>query len=689
MALILTYQDGQTGLTARKLRDGRVLWFQPFKASGLGSPVVMGEYAFVPLADAEGTILEISLATGERVGQIQTGRPLGGSLALRPGTGLLYVPADAESIYVWNIDHRNADGERHSPAFVGVMTTGHPAGSLLNAPLFSNPDPESIGPKHLLLCQSDGLERMKLRAFPLTEGDAPASVSAVAEIPLRGWTTYSPRGDGEKLAMATDQGDFGLFGLGLTGNKDLPLFILSAPSEVRANSGRPARGQVVAVEEGAVWLLTQGRLRKMQFGVNGSAGLQLVPRGEPLFLGEAIQEPQTNLLGDTIVVATQSGSSCRATALDGETGQVRWQRELGLLPKGDPLEVGNELLLLDQAGGIYRLDPTQLASEEQTSWRVDERWLLSSPLPGQFTPVSSLIAGPDQSAFVLLAGQTDKGTSLLLRRYASGRVDEQIVPAPALPIGTPILMGNKLVIPLTNGYLYRLSIPEGRILEEGPSWRSERATGTCYLAPLNENELIVSDGGKSLVRWRWEAQSKLFESRGRITLSDAVAATPVVLPGELSRFALGDAKGNLTLWDGKQFAPPPVRRWTADEKAHYPPGAIREGLRLIPQEGSTPRIGMIKNNQLVAIGLDGDPWLGPIASRGLEGSWIQKGNLIWLADRSGHVQVLDALTGRPSGEDYQLPSSFSLSSTPTPLSKNRLLLPLSDGTIAISTVGKK
>ena len=56
-------------------------------------------------------------------------------------------------------------------------------------------------------------------------------------------------------------------------------------------------------------------------------------------------------------------SSCLATCVDDETGDVRWQRQLGLVCARSPLALpvgkGPPLFLaLDQGGALFSIDPT-------------------------------------------------------------------------------------------------------------------------------------------------------------------------------------------------------------------------------------------------------------------------------------------------------------------------------------------
>jgi predicted Zn finger-like uncharacterized protein len=687
LVLIASNTGNQFGITARGARDGRPLWHQSLAVPCQGPPAVVGPNAYVSLGDPAGTILEVSLATGEIIGRIALGRPLGPTVVARPGTGTLYVPADARAVYVFNVYHQDADGRRLEPVLLGVMNTGHPRGSLRGVPVFSNPDPNEPGPKYLVLGQADGLDTMKLRAFRLPEGPdgRPVPDAEVKEIPIPGWASFPPHCDGEKVAVVTDQGQFGLYGLALNGNPaDDQLFAFpSQPNN--AGDKRPSRGQVVAAEEGTFWILAGGELRRFRFGVNQREGVRLIPHGDPIPAGEPLQNPQVNARCDTFVVVTQEGMTCRATAVDSRSGEIVWRRDLGLMAKGDPLRTGDSVLVLDQAGGFYRIDTSKLTRRD-VAWLVDENWLVAQPARG-YTAVTGLIPGPDGSAVAVLVGDPVK-RQLLIRRLAGNAVEDHAFTDKPPPAGQPIVSGTMLLLPLADGIIYRLDLSNPKApLEAGPPWRGERlpVNSVCYLAAISDNEFFATDGARTVVRRRWPPRDKYFDSPGKLRFVDPPAAAPVVLSGSPPWLIVADGQGRLTMVDGNKLALPALKTWRPGANNDLPAGPVTDGLRPEKAADGSVRIAYTVGGRLVWLPPDAESaeWVGPAPVKALEGRPVLDGNRLLLTDRAGVVRVADARTGKLTGEEFRLTGSHAFAAAAVPVGANRILVPLADGTVVL------
>src|SRR5581483_3805543 len=102
------------------------------------------------------------------------------------------------------------------------------AGSLRGEPIVVSADEGLAMPRYLVLGQADGLEAMTLRAFRLL--DAATESPPPAEVRLPGWSWFPPYHDPETIALVTDAGAIGLFGIEQRGDADPPLFPLLGPA---------------------------------------------------------------------------------------------------------------------------------------------------------------------------------------------------------------------------------------------------------------------------------------------------------------------------------------------------------------------------------------------------------------------------------------------------------------------------
>src|SRR5262249_55998666 len=102
--------------------------------------------------------------------------------------------------------------------------TGHAPGALRGEPIVVSGTEGITVPRYLVLGEADGLGAMRLRAFRLLTD--PTAVASPAEVRLPGWPWFPPYHDPEKLALVTDAGVLGLFGIHQTGTADPPLFPL-------------------------------------------------------------------------------------------------------------------------------------------------------------------------------------------------------------------------------------------------------------------------------------------------------------------------------------------------------------------------------------------------------------------------------------------------------------------------------
>src|SRR5208337_791361 len=256
-----------------------------------------GRAYLVAMADdaEEGCVVEIDIAKGQCLGEFHFGLPLstvGGTR--QEGTDLLFFPAETQFVFVLDAAKR---------MMVGLVGTGHPAGSLRCAPIVaanSLKGPAEYPPHYLILCQADGLDSMRLRPFQLPwpdqwVGKVPRTPDAAQEQQLSGWTWFPPYCDGEKLALATDAGVLRLFGINQLENTDAPLFsLLPQPGgSVPLAGAAPPLGRALVAHgtESDFWVLARGQLQRFRLGlerttVQPSKGIHVAPLWQqPVVLG--------------------------------------------------------------------------------------------------------------------------------------------------------------------------------------------------------------------------------------------------------------------------------------------------------------------------------------------------------------------------------------------------------------------
>src|SRR5205823_3772639 len=223
----------------------------------------------------------------------------------------------------------------------------------------------------------------------------------------------------------------------------------------------------------------------------------------------------------TLVLVTQplDRQSCLATAVDDETGEVLWQRQLGMVCQGEPLALRPDdksepvLVGLDQGGTLFTLDPTRFPRGAGAQWQSGgQKVYLAGPVAENPAMPPQLVPGPDgRSAYEVAASGT--GGQAVVRRvsFREGerlpKVEEWKVELPAPPAGTPTVAGGQLVLPLADGNLHRLSLPAGRPAEliGGPTWRAGRADARArgHVVAVGGDRFLTTDGLRGLLCYDW------------------------------------------------------------------------------------------------------------------------------------------------------------------------------------------
>jgi outer membrane protein assembly factor BamB len=697
--------------------DGNALWEYPVGQPVLGRPVIIEQRAY--LADYSGWVHEIELSRGQLLGRWYLGQPLTCGGAREEGTSRIYFPADDSCIYVLDVNPK-------SRRCVTILYDGHPSGSLRSEPVIIPPE-GNAAPGFLILNQASGLDAMRLHVFELPLQDRHASpLDLKSAAGFAGWTWFEPKQDGEKLAVLSDAGRLGLFGIHQLGNNDPPLFPLlrsgeldltaflhapGAPGKGRETSRERGRSLVVHMRSDDLWVLANGRYQQLHLRLNPTAGPQAVPGWKtPLVLGSPLHEPQRfeDRNGySTFYLVTQAldQQTSLATAVD-EQGKIKWQRQLGLVCQGEPIALTPPgggppvLLTLDQGGGLFALDPLQ-PHQLRSGGQALKPALAENPL----VPPRLLLAADGSSAYEIAV--PSDGQELVVRhiKWAAGgrqlNVEEErkvslLAPAGGVltPIGPPTVTESQLLIPMTDGSVRGVTLSDEKWkLATGPEWRQGHPPVSApYILGLGQDRFLTTNGnrGLSVVEWPpgknqdWQRLPRGGDPL--VPLEYLVAAPPVLLPdaqNQPARVAVADSAGILRLYTVPQNGSlQPGLTW--ELKGNLTAGPF---VQAVP--GGSWRIGcVLDRRRLVWI----DPakaeplWTYPTDGPAIIGQpqWIE--DMLVVALQSGHYVGIDPNSGQAKGPGYTLRTSAAPAATPMSFGAGRMFTPLSDGTALLLSI---
>jgi outer membrane protein assembly factor BamB len=669
--MVLVLSSDTSTMTARDVLTGEERWRRELQAPCLGRPVVVGPNVYVPTYD--GKIHEIDRVSGQLLGWYQVSSALTVGGTHQEGTELVYFPADSLVVYVLDVKKHQC---------VGILQSGHASGSLRGAPLIISPDLADPNPAvaaerphYLVLNEADGLSAMKLKAYPLPIENVALVPPLEPVMRIRGWSWFEPHCDGEKIALATDLGEFGLFGINQRLNRDTPLFRL-LPEEGKPNSKAQdrqlGRAQVVHAEESDFWILLGGRLKRWQLVIDREKGLRIKERWQlPLRLGSPLHSGQVSENRDTLFVVTRSANQqgCLAIAVDSETGQIRWQRRLGMVCRGDPLVISDKVLAQDREGGLFLFDPARdITTKEE--WRIGGQ-LLSPPVQDAENRLSHLLLGSDsQSACAVISARN--GRQVLIRRIEIGKpmMSKTFLLPPAVHLaGTPAVGPDHLILPLSDGSLLWQGL-DGKD-RQGGKWLGSRVGQNAegHVVYIGPDEFLTTDGNRGWTRWRWPDNEGTKEVKSG-ELADRIVATPILL-SQRRQACFADSAGTVWLFQLPEMTP--VRQWAVG-------GKITSGPYLFGD-----RIGCVVDQRRLV-------WMDPGRQQFLEYSTSGEaivghpqlaGGMLVVADLSGQIIGVDPATGKLLGRGYSIKSSVALAATPVAFGAAQLFVPLTDGTILL------
>jgi outer membrane protein assembly factor BamB len=662
--LLLVLSSDQRSLSAVLAETGETLWQTPLSGACLGAPVLVDRQVLV--ATVAGRIDEIEIAEGRRLGSYHVGQPLTLGGVHQPGTPLVYFPADDFCLYVFDITKRTC---------TNILYTRHPAGSLRGLPILARGGKRDL----LLLSQAPAPGRAEIKpyALPIEQAEQKPIEPMLAVAGL----SASPWHDANRLAVLSETGLLSLWGFRQKGTRD-PLLFPFLKQDFPLDTGAPGRCQIVHADAENLWTLTRGRLQRVETAFDPMTGPGLVARWtQPILLGNAIHAVQAlrEPDGRTILFVTAQADdhpTCVCSAIDGDEGKILWQRQLGALPQQAPQLVGGQIVFADALG---------LLSFQATEDKFDKPWrrggdrLLQEP----WSDVVHVLLTTENS-FVRLSWPRG-GTKL---RVQQGQIPgaEKIraldVPLPAVPHGTPALVGGFVLMPLQNGIIVRIDLQDGALINLPDDWRAlgaeEQSRG--HIVPLAATEFVATDGSRGLQRIA-SADGKTWRKRAAEKLSHRIVAPPVLVQeGGMPRLCVADASDTLTLLDAD--------RLTVVQRDGHPvrwsmPGKITAGPFV-----RAGKIGCIAGKYLVWLDPNQDEALWEYFVRDIVGEPHLIDGVLVIADAAGKFLALDPANGTPLGPGLTLKANVAANAAPLPFGPGHAFVPLTDGTMVVMPLEK-
>lgn len=673
--------NGQ-GLILREAFTGKFVWRQELPFPIRGQPLLIDRRLYVPLTDEDGTVVVIESNDGSIRGRIQVGQRLGPGAAKQDSTGLIFLAADSQNVYV-------LDTTKEQPlTMVAMLATNHGPGSLRGEPVVVGGVDDAgqpAGITYLVLPVSDGFHAMKLRSFEIPNKLDQTSVAIPGiEVPLPGWSWFPPVCDQEKVAVVTDAGAFALLGVNQKDNQDPALFplIMDPPKP-----GNPGRGLVVHAEECDFWYIANGELTYERMGFDRKEGMRLAQGWPaPLKLGTPLHAGQVSADRKTLFVVTQSTSppAWLATAVDAKTGAIRWQQTLGLAVQGDPIQLGDYIYQIDQGAGLYLVDPKKTSLPKGQEWPLGGHVLLRPRSDVVGEPV--LLPAADGKTAYLVYTIGDGKTLHVIPLSAGQRPSQPIVVQLVAPLaGQPVMNGSTLIMALADGALHRWKIGD-KDTKRGSDWRAPRygESARAFLTAYGKDDILVSDGYRGLTVYNWPANAEP-QFKQQLSVPDRIISAPVAMPVKDGppRIAVADAGGRLNLLEGDQLSP--TMKWEMRQMRHG--NEITAGPFLIADQGEARVVVVVDRNRIVCLtpGERREAWVYRCNGDGIEAQPRAVGNALILADLSGRFEAIDISSGRPTGGVYPPQAGLPAAPAAAPIQfgPDHLFAPMTDGTVLI------
>ncbi|MFQ3651251.1 MAG: hypothetical protein SNJ75_13025, partial [Gemmataceae bacterium] len=215
-------------------------------------------------------------------------------------------------------------------------------------------------------------------------------------------------------------------------------------------------------------------------------------------------------------------------------------------------------------------------------------------------------------------------------------------------------------------------------------WRLSRADPEAigFVLPLSDSRFVTSDGGRGLTVWNWPANGG-FDSLPMggtlptLQLPARLTLAPLRLPGDQLQFVAPDSAGLSLLEVEANGELKLVRRWPLSGIRSCSVHSTPEGVRLALVLGRSQLAWLDPRKSEVE-------WIHDLGEgHDLVGQPLLLDRDLLVADQGGRYRLVAISKGHPRAGGYELRGSIAPCSGPVWFGTDRILCPLSDGTLIV------
>ena len=510
---VLTFDTQTRELILLSLREGELIWRLALGDKPQGAPLVYEGQ--VLLATAGGTLEQIDLNSGESTARLRFSQGLVGPPVVSLSGERLYVPGDANLLYV--LRRRPLSCEQ-------LVWTGHGPGAIVAPPLMMR--------SYLMLAENDQVERARLRLFDTSAEEGPPR--QIAQQRIDGQVRDLPAVRGKQLVIPSSPERLTAFTVAETGDRQSLSVI--GNYQVKDPGGAPI---FVAIGVDDQLWMTSTALRR--FTISRES---LLPEKQELAVGIATQPLQ--FVGDSLYVGRRQAFS--RAVLFSEVDRLRmsaqWQTTLGatVLECTAPSAEGATLCVTNQ-GELFQISPSRLL---RTGFEMQS--LAQVTVPEGLREALSAVRLSDGRLAIFCSGPESR----VWLTGADGTVREYKLAA-ALE-APPVALGPGLLVPLEGRLRLFNRNTDSRIAEDLPAevTESETARWRSVVAVDEAHALALTVAGRlSRVQYRTAPVAHLAE----VTHWDAGRPVDQPLAVDRNRVVVTDTSGRTVLLNASSFEP--------------------------------------------------------------------------------------------------------------------------------------